>query len=174
MEPTLLPGDRVFVDKTAFGLRFPFTMSVLGARQAPERGDVVVFDSPRDGTRLIKRVVALPGDRVALRAGALTVNGEELSSELEPGVERLGDRTVRLDLRRGGGRDIPPTIVPPGHVLVLGDSRGNSRDSRHFGFIPMSSLYARAVAIYYRSGDGVVWLPLSSALDRGAVRAVDS
>lgn len=174
MEPTLLPGDRVLVDKTAYGLRMPFTMLVLGTHRSPERGDVVVFDSPRDGTRLIKRVVALPGDRIALRSGRLTVNGESLSDPLEPGVERFGDEAIRLDLRRGGGRDIRPTTVPPGHVLALGDSRGNSRDSRHFGFVPMGSLYARAIAIYYRSGHGIVWLPLSTTAEGGAVRAADS
>jgi len=171
MEPTLLPGDRVLVDKTAYGLRLPFTLYVLGEHRAPDRGDVAVFDSPRDGTRLIKRVVALPGDRIALRAGYLTVNGESLSNPLEPGVERFGGDAIRLELRHGGGRDLRPTTVPPGHVLVLGDARGNSRDSRHFGFVPMSSLYARAMAIYYRSGDGLVWLSLSTAAEREGVRA---
>jgi signal peptidase I len=171
MEPTLLPGDRVLVDKTAYGLRLPFTLHVLGDHRAPDRGDVAVFDSPRDGTRLIKRVVALPGDDIALRSGYLIVNGKSLSDPLEPGVEHFADEAILLGLHHGGGPDIRPTRVPPGHVLVLGDSRGNSRDSRYFGFVVMSALYARAVAIYFRSGDGIVCLPLSAAPERRGPQA---
>ncbi|MGH0035692.1 MAG: signal peptidase I [Myxococcota bacterium] len=161
MEPTLHPGDRVLVDKTAYGVRIPFTDWNVTALREPRRGDIAVFDSPEDGTRLIKRVVAVAGDRVSVTDGRLTINGRSLTSPLEPGVERYPDRAVRLDLRFGGGPDVPPTTVPEGHVLALGDSRGNSRDSRFFGFVPARRLYARALGIYFRSGDGLVWLSLT-------------
>ena len=158
MQATLEPGDRVLVDKRAYGWRIPFTDLVWAASRAPERGDVVIFDSPETGERLIKRVVALPGDRVRMRRGRLTVNGEVLTDG--DGVERHGRHAARLDLDAGGGPDIPPTVVPAGHLLVLGDHRGNSRDGRFFGFIPVDAVYGRAERVYYRRGEGFTWQAL--------------
>lgn len=148
MERALLPGDRVVVDKQAYGLRLPFTLVKLGHGAAPARGDVVVFDSPADGTRLIKRIVAVGGDTVEIRNGRALING------------RAEDRAAQVDLRFGGGPDIPPTRIPAGQVLALGDSRGNSHDSRFFGLVPEREIYAKAVRVYYRSNAGFVWLPL--------------
>src|SRR5690606_24612484 len=75
MEYARLPGDSVIVDKTAYGLRIPLTKIDLVDGDGPERGDIAVFDSPRDGTRLIKRIVAVGGDLVSVKDGLLTVNG---------------------------------------------------------------------------------------------------
>ena len=148
MEPTLMPGDRVVVDKRAYGVRIPFTLQRLSEGDAPARGDVVVFDAPGDGTRLIKRVVAVGGDLLEVRDGHVFVNGVR------------GDEHAALELRLGGGPDVHPVRVPAGHVFAMGDFRGNSRDSRYFGFVPRSRIYARARGIYYRSGEGVTWRPL--------------
>lgn len=157
MEYSLLPGDRVVVDKTAYGLRIPLTkVDVLGSSR-PERGDIAVFDSPRDGTRLIKRVAAVGGDVVALRDGHLTVNGEPLGAGP---VERYGDTAVRLNLTSGGGPDLPVVRVPDGKVLMLGDHRGDSLDGRYFGLIDETELFGKAVRVYYRRGDGLVWQAL--------------
>jgi signal peptidase I len=148
MEDTLFPGDRVLVDKRAYGLRVPFTLSRITPGDAPARGDVVVFDAPDDGTRLIKRIVAVGGDVLEVRSGHVLINGV-------PHEEKAA-----LELRMGGGPDVAPVIVPKGHVFVMGDFRGNSRDSRFFGFVREDRLYARAMGVYYRSGDGLVWLAL--------------
>lgn len=157
MEYSLMPGDRVVVDKTAYGLRIPLTkIDVVGAR-TPERGDVAVFDSPVDGTRLIKRVVAVGGDVVTLADGRLEINGEALGDR---DVERFGGREALLNLRDGGGDDIDRLEIPEGQVLVLGDHRGNSADGRYFGLIDERELFGRAVGIYYRRGAGFVWRPL--------------
>src|SRR5579871_4721808 len=75
MNPTILEGDRLLVDKHAFGLRLPFTRIHLTAGEDPARGDIVVFDSPADGTSLVKRVVGVPGDTVELKGDRLIVNG---------------------------------------------------------------------------------------------------
>lgn len=157
MEYSLMPGDRVIVDKTAYGLRIPLTKVDLLGASAPERGDVAVFDSPTDGVRLIKRIVAVGGDRVSLAAGRLSINGEALG---DAELERFGVREALLNLSDGGGPDIRDLVVPPGKVLALGDHRGNSQDGRYFGLIDQRELFGRAVAIYYRRGDGFTWLPL--------------
>ncbi len=156
MEDTLFPGDRVVVDMRAYGLRIPFTGIELREGRAPEAGDVVVFASPRDGTRLIKRVVAVEGDRVELVQGRLTVNGHPLSLPDTTGRERIGEREVPVKLDRGGGPDLHAT-VPEGQVLVLGDYRGNSVDGRYFGWVRADALHGRASAVYYRRGEGFVW-----------------
>ncbi|MBO9715768.1 MAG: signal peptidase I [Pseudoxanthomonas sp.] len=157
MQPTLQPGDRVAVDMSAYGLRVPFTRHVLVERDQPRRGDVVVFDSPADGTRLIKRVVAVAGDRVELRDGHLAINGAPMDDTVQRDAERFGTRVARLDLADGGGPDIAGVLVPPGYVLVLGDHRGRSADGRWFGFVEADAIYARALAVYWRSGEGPGW-----------------
>ena len=157
MQPTLQPGDRVAVDMSAYGLRVPFTRHVLLQRGVPRRGDVAVFNSPADGVRLIKRVVAVAGDHVRLRDGRLTINDVPLALDDGAPVEDYGTRLARLDLADGGGPDIPGVVVPPGHVLVLGDHRGRSADGRWFGFVEADALYGRAVAVYWRRGEGPGW-----------------
>ena len=160
MEPALFPGDRVAVDMSAYGLRVPYTDLQLVRRGRPQRGDVVVFKSPADGTRLIKRVAAVAGDTVELRDGRLAINGELLSSARAPDVEVFGQRRIRLGLDQGGGPDIAPTTIPAGSLLVLGDHRGDSADGRYFGLVAANSVYARAVAVYWRRGEGLAWMRL--------------
>lgn len=158
MEPTLRPGDRVLVDMSAYGLRVPFTRHVLVRRDRPAPGEVVVFKSPADGTRLIKRVVAVGGQDVALVGGKLWIDGRPLDVPgLDGAAERHGARTVRLDLSDGGGPDIAPLRIPAGMVLVLGDHRGDSADGRWFGLVPEEAFFGRAIAVYWRRGEGPAW-----------------
>lgn len=157
MEYSLMPGDRVVVDKTAYGLRLPLTKIDIFGSSTPGRGEIAVFDSPQDGTRLIKRIVAIGGDQVRLVDGQLTINGQPLGDRE---VEHFGDRNALLNLHSGGGPDITTMEVPPGMVLAMGDHRGNSNDGRFFGLIDERELFGRAVAIYYRRGDGFTWKPL--------------
>ncbi|HEY1136015.1 MAG TPA: signal peptidase I [Xanthomonadaceae bacterium] len=160
MEPNLMPGDRIAVNMMAYGLRVPFTDIELYDRGEPVPGDIVVFKSPEDGTRLIKRVVAVGGQTVALHDGRLWVDGKALFDADASDVEHFGDRAVTLNLAHGGGPDIDGIAIPDGMALVLGDHRGNSQDGRFFGLVPTKSLYARAEAVYYRSGEGFGWTSL--------------
>jgi signal peptidase I len=157
MEYSLMPGDRVVVDKTAYGLRIPLTKVDIFGSSTPGRGEIAVFDSPQDGTRLIKRIVAIGGDKVTLVDGQLTINGQPLGDRE---VEHFGERNALLNLLSGGGPDIAAMDVPPGMVLAMGDHRGNSNDGRFFGLIEERELFGRAVAIYYRRGDGFTWKAL--------------
>jgi signal peptidase I len=154
MEPTVRPGDRVLVDKTAYGVRVPFTDLTIIPRASPERGDVVVLDSPEDGAVLLKRVVALPGDLVEVQGGALYLGGRPVPVEPLAGglVEDLG-RTHEVRL---GGADFGPVAVPPDHYLVLGDNRPGSYDGRAFGFVERGAIFGRVIAVYYR--DGFTWV----------------
>src|SRR6187200_102498 len=156
MENSLVLGDRVFVNKTAYGFRIPLTKIDLFGARTPERGEIAVFDSPRDGTRLIKRIVAVGGDRVQIHDGHLSINGKALGDDE---LEHFGGREALLNLDDGGGPDFDQ-VIPAGQVLAIGDHRGNSLDGRFFGTINESELFGRAVAIYYRRGDGFVWKPL--------------
>ena len=157
MEYSLMPGDRVIVNKMSYGLRIPLTKIDIFGSSTPERGEIAVFDSPEDGTtRLIKRIVAIGGDRVSVVNGQLSINGQPLGDRQ---VEHFGERDALLNLRSGGGPDLE-IEVPEGMVLAMGDHRGNSNDGRKFGFIDERELFGRAVAIYYRRGDGFTWKPL--------------
>jgi signal peptidase I len=160
MQPTLEPGDRVVVDMRAYGLRLPFTSVELLHTGAPQRGEVAVFDSPQDGTRLIKRVAAVGGDRVDLFDGHLSINGQPLAQAGLGEVDDFGRILARLDLEQGGGPDITGLNVPAGKVLMLGDHRGNSADGRYFGLVEANALYGKATRVYYRRGEGFTWQAL--------------
>ncbi len=159
MEYTLLPGDRVFVDKRAYGFRVPFTTVELLAGDPVRRGDVVIFDSPKTGVRLIKRIVAVGGDTVLIENGRLAINGEWLASAESDEIEIFDGKSVALNLRDGGGPPVE-TVIENGQVLAIGDHRGRSADSRYFGSVSEDDIYGRAIAIYYRSGDGFRWSDL--------------
>ena len=87
----------------------------------------------------------------------LRINGLPLLDPDADLIEWFGERVATLNLQDGGGPDIPPSIIPDGMVLAVGDHRGSSLDGRYFGLVPESEIYGRAVAVYYRRGDGFVW-----------------
>lgn len=162
MRPTLLEGDVVLVDRLAYDLKLPLADVILLHRDDPRRGDVVTFSSPTRGTRLIKRIVALPGDTVALTDDVLWINGEparydaaqSLREPLAAGLEvealrateHLAGHDRRVQFLPGvrARRDFGPLTVPAGHYFVLGDNRDNSEDSRFIGVVPRRLLIGRA------------------------------
>lgn len=158
MEETLQVGDRVVVDKRAHGLRLPFTDFEISNGVDVTRGEVVIFDSPRNGVRLIKSIVAIGGDEVLIQDGHISINGAPLHTD--PAAERFGGREARLNLRDGGGPDLYIERVPDGMLLAVGDHRGNSLDGRMFGLVSEEDIYGRAIAVYYRRGEAFVWKPL--------------
>lgn len=160
MLPTVLENDHIFVNKAAYGLRLPFSQVRIAEFSGPDRGDVVVLESPESGIVLLKRVVALPGDMVHVKDGRLLLNGRPVPVEPRDGgfVEGLGDgHGLRLD--DGGGPDFGPVKVPADSYLVLGDNRGNSRDGRYFGFVKREAILGHAISILARAGNPT-WIKL--------------
>lgn len=150
MMPTLIPGDFVVAWKTSYGVPVPFTSLRIGEK-LPSRGDVVIFEGPEDAL-YIKRVVGVPGDRIEIRNGRLSVN--DLSSaipksqegEWEIFEEKAGASTHRVmkRVRENEADFLAPQIVPPGHVFLLGDLRSDSFDSRQWGPISVQTIVGRA------------------------------
>jgi len=181
MKPTVLEGDVVFVNKLAYDLKIPFTTRHLAEWANPARGEVVVCFSPKTGTRLLKRVIAQPGDTVELRSETLWLNGQpvtyepirrEISGQLGiaklPEAERngalfatehLGEHAhaVMVLPRRPALRTFGPVTVPAGSYFVMGDNRDNSEDSRFFGFVPRDQIVGQAKGIFI-SADLDHWL----------------
>ncbi len=155
MNPTILEGDRIFVNKLAYDLKVPFTTMRLATWGAPQRGDIVVFDSPKDGTRLVKRVIGLPGDTVELRNERLFINGQEApmsltaAGKIMSGQEDLDGRTHRVQVLpyQPAMRSFGPLKVPDGCYWMMGDNRDNSADSRFFGPVPAKLIMGRASAV---------------------------
>ena len=154
MNPTIIEGDRIFVNKVAYDLRVPLTHISIRRFADPERGDIVVFDSKAAGMRLVKRVIGVPGDIVEMKDNRLTINGVEARySNVEPAahgifaVESYGDMRHRIELAPGGTSYLStfgPVRVPQGSYLVLGDNRDNSADSRVRGFVPREEIVGNA------------------------------
>jgi len=177
MRPTLLEGDVVLVNRLAYDFKLPLTDISVAPLGEPQRGDVVTFSSPTTGTRLIKRIVGLPGDVVEMRNEVLYLNGQaadyaeqSLHSEpVAPGVElgairateRLAgtDRRVQFIPDKPALRSFAPLTVPAGHYFMLGDSRDNSEDSRFIGAVPRHLLIGRAHRVLVSADILGSWVP---------------
>ncbi|HPA52742.1 MAG TPA: signal peptidase I [Thermoanaerobaculia bacterium] len=164
MKPTILEGDRVFVWKSAYQIRVPFSKIRIMTTGEPRRGDVVVVRNPDGGSvPFVKRLIGLPGDVVELRNEALLVNGKPQKVEyLEPltlpdgdieilGTERIDGRThpIRILPERHALRNFGPITVPEDEVFLMGDNRDESRDARFFGTRPVVDLLGRAVGVMW-------------------------
>jgi len=156
MQPSVEPGDHVFINKVAYGLRAPLSHRYLLDGATPRRGEVVVLDSPESDIVLLKRVVALPGDVVEVQGGKLLIDGKPVptATEGDKVVERLDAGSHAISLEAGGGPDFGPMKLPPDRYLVMGDNRGNSHDGRSFGLVEKGRLLGRAIGLY-RSRQGL-------------------
>jgi len=141
MEPTLLIGDHILVNKFIYGVRIPFTDARWPRFTDPARGDVIVFVYPVERNKdFIKRVVAVAGDTIDIRNKKVFVNGKPVT---EPYAHHLSNT---IEPQRD---NLPPVTVPPGHVFAMGDNRDYSHDSRFWGFVPVEDIKGKAFIIYY-------------------------
>jgi len=166
MKPTILIGDRIFVNKLAYDLKVPYTTLHFARWSDPKRGDIVVFYSPKDGKRLIKRVVGLPGDTLAMRQNQLFINGqfikyESLQKEVIDQIEldqqshnlffnenlTGKQHAVMFSSSRPSLNTFGPIIIPEGQYFMMGDNRDNSSDSRFFGFVERKLIVGRATMV---------------------------
>ena len=164
MEKTLLVGDFLLVNKAVYGAQVPFTKIRLPAFDTPMRGDVIVFEYPLDTSKnYVKRVIGLPGDKVAMRDGVLFVNGVHQAEDYVQHSQPNGDYydpafewqreyiapDVDADSYRPTRDDWGPIAVPPDQYFVMGDNRDNSQDSRYWGFVDRTLIKGRPLIIYY-------------------------
>lgn len=179
MNPTILEGDVVWVDKLAYSLRIPLTQKHLLRWNEPQRGDIIVVLSPVDGTRLVKRVIGIPGDQIELQQNRLSLNGSPVSytpptadygatiaefyrphaafaEEQLPGHSHPIMGLARL---RNEHRDFEPITVPDGQYFIMGDSRDNSIDSRTWGFAPRDAILGQAKGILVSLDINDTYLP---------------
>jgi signal peptidase I len=167
MEEALHAGDFVLVNKLLYGPVTPEFLPLLNVRlphfrlpalMAPRPGDVVVFRFPasgdplvREGQLLVKRIIALPGQRVEIRSGAVVVDGRVIAPHRGNGADA------------GSRSDYGPCVVPPKSYFVLGDNMGDSYDSRAWGFVPADRLVGKAFLVYWSIGDqGIRWSRIGS------------
>ncbi|MBI5461818.1 MAG: signal peptidase I [Gammaproteobacteria bacterium] len=184
MMPTLLVGDFILVNKFAYGLRLPVLNKKVVELGTPQRGDVVVFRNPQDtSVDYIKRVVAVPGDRVAYRGKILYINGVAMPQTpigsyvgVGSGVSSSGSdlREENLDgvrhsilIRADAGGAEGEAVVQPGFYFMMGDNRDNSKDSRYIGPVPEGNLVGKAFMIWMNwdgAGGGVDWKRLGQTI----------
>lgn len=179
MIPTLLIGDFVLVNKMSYGLKVPFSEMFsspiyLTEYKEPKRGDIIVFKYPKDqSTNYIKRLIGLPGDRIAIRKRIVYVNGEAIETKVADSkkyMEDMDEKYRRYNLlffntktgekdhiiqfnadddEYGYNSNYEETVVPDGHYFVLGDNRDFSADSRYWGFVPKENIKGKAVLIWF-------------------------
>jgi len=190
MIPTLAVGDQIFVNKFIYGMRIPFTSIRLIDFSIPKRGDVIVFICPVPPNEdFIKRVIGLPGDEIRVVSGVVYLNGRAVPRELiaEKNYYDKNDRggwytftantfkeeadsdphTVIEDTqRRFGPPDFGPTIVPAGHVFVMGDNRDHSYDSRAWGPVPLTNILGKSLFVWWSWGEhGLNWRRIGHWID---------
>lgn len=149
MKPTIIEGDHILVNKLAYDIQLPFTGISLVHRDDPARGDIVIIESKAAGKRLVKRVIAIAGDVVAMDNNVITLNGQSLpqtADSLGFFEEHISDKNYRINLsgQTSAQARFDEIQVPENHYLVLGDNRNNSVDSRYIGFVPRHEIIGRS------------------------------
>lgn len=165
MYPLLQRGDFIVVNKLAYGFRFPFFKKTEKQWASPKRGDIILFFEPKDNAILVKRVIGIGGDTVNVENGHISLNGQiaqyvpVLGLTNEPGIKQEGYREVWADSRynyvlktiqerkyhqgANNGRNAGKFVVPEGQLMLMGDNRDNSLDSRFIGMIPENSVIGK-------------------------------
>ncbi len=179
MNPTILESDVVWIDKLAYSLRVPLTTLHMKQWSKPARGDIVVVLSPEDGTRLVKRVVGIPGDTVAMKGNQLILNGNTISyskaqtdyatevAELyrphayfaEENLEETPHPVMGLAVAAQSRRNLASILVPADCYFLMGDSRDNSHDSRAYGLAERDAILGQAKGVLVSLDINDTYLP---------------
>jgi len=166
LEPTLLIGDFILVNKFDYGIRIPVLHKKIHDVHQPKRGDIMVFRfPPNPSVDFIKRVIGLPGDKISYIDKIIYVNGEKIQQEFERNAltqdeESSGSNIVekqenllgiKHDIYQRSGRlsyDYRDIVVPQGMYFVMGDNRDDSWDSRFWGFVPEKNIVGKASLVW--------------------------
>ncbi|WP_057623031.1 signal peptidase I [Candidatus Berkiella cookevillensis] len=185
MKPTLLTGDFILVNKFSYGFRMPLLGKKIIEKGTPKRGDVLVFRYPKDtSVDFIKRVVAIPGDKVTYKNKKLYINDEMMAQSFQEQIIDMNDYGMVQSLKRITEQldtkahsiyidDMRPdtnveVIVPEGHYFVMGDNRDNSDDSRKWGFVPDELIIGKAIYVWMSwdtSAKDVRWKRIGTAIN---------
>jgi len=160
MQPTLLDGDKVWVNKLAYDIKIPLFGISVAEISHPERSDIIIIDSEVAGKRLVKRVIGLPGDVIYMRNNTLIINGEVADYTIigsEGGNITVSEQLFKHShqtmvsgvMANYSTRNYGPAEVPPGQFFVLGDNRDNSADSRVYSFIPRDQIVGRSSSVVF-------------------------
>jgi signal peptidase I len=173
LEPTLLIGDFVLVNKFDYGVRLPVIHKKISAVDEPKRGDIFVFRyPPNPSVNFIKRVIGLPGDHIKYVDKVLYINGEKIPQEFKEDTKRVDEEGHSQDVlvkeedlmgvkhaiyqnKNQEGDNFEDIVVPPGMYFAMGDNRDDSADSRYWGFVPEQNIVGKAV---------LVWMSWDSAI----------
>lgn len=184
MRPTLIEGDRIWLNKLAYDIKVPYTDIVLKKVSDPQRGDIIVFSSPKNGTRLVKRIVGLPGDEISYDRHSLRINGQAVSYEplsfddVDKSVQLERDRQYSLYTEMLPGRPhpvlhapsprTPPRswVIPEGQYIAFGDNRDQSDDSRFWGTVPRENIIGRTRTVVLSFNRDNYFLPRASRFFR--------
>lgn len=182
MMPTLLIGDFILVNKFSYGIRLPVINTKIIDVGSPKRGDVMVFRYPKDESLdYIKRIIALPGDKVGYFKKHVYINGERITQSplgLYKGEGRgsnMSGALLQHELLSNQEHNIlivqerpsieGEVIVSQGHYFMMGDNRDNSNDSRYWGTVPKENIVGKAVMVWMNWDDGIDWARLGSTID---------
>jgi len=139
MEPTLLVGDHLLVNKFIYGIRIPYTDIKFFQYRKPQRGDIIVFIFPKDRKKdFIKRVIATEGEKVVIIRNKIYINDK-----------LIDDPWGHFTMPRSTIEDYGPVKVPEDSLFVMGDNRDNSQDSRFWGFVKLNEVKGKALIIYF-------------------------
>ncbi|MFH1076340.1 MAG: signal peptidase I [Pseudomonadota bacterium] len=145
MQPTLDIGDHILVNKFIYGIKIPLTNTKVFSGKSPQRGDIIVFEYPKDPDKdYIKRVVGLPGDTIEIRDKKITLNGKAF----DDGHGVYSDMQI-LPAFIAPRDNFGPVTVPSHNLFVMGDNRDQSSDSRFWGFVDLTRVKGKAFIIYW-------------------------
>lgn len=144
MEPTLLPGDYILVNKFIYGIRIPYMNIKIFSYNEPKRGDVIVFIYPKDRSKdFIKRVIGMQGETVQIIGGKIYIDNTLISDTWGYFDEKVAPDFITAVENFG------PVLVPEGSLFVMGDNRNRSEDSRFWGFLPLNNVLGKSFIIYF-------------------------
>lgn len=162
MKPTIVEGDRIFINKMAYDIRLPFTHISLVTLAEPQTNDIIIFDSVVSDKRLVKRVIGVPGDTVTMKNNRLIINNQVISYKKDSAANlpsnNYHDKTetingqphfIRTSKLASQLANFNQVIVPTGQYLVLGDNRDNSADSRVIGLVPRKEIVGRSSQVAF-------------------------